>query len=47
MPVTDMFWGDRYGSVTDPSGHEGGIATRIEDVTTEEALEALKTQLPH
>jgi PhnB protein len=22
MPVDDMFWGDRYGKVTDPFGHE-------------------------
>lgn len=22
MPVTDMFWGDRYGKVEDPYGHQ-------------------------
>src|SRR6476661_2481015 len=22
MPVTNMFWGDRYGKLTDPFGHE-------------------------
>ena len=22
MPIDDMFWGDRYGKVTDPFGHE-------------------------
>ncbi len=22
MPLTDMFWGDRYGKLTDPFGHE-------------------------
>jgi PhnB protein len=22
MPVTDMFWGDRYGKLSDPFGHE-------------------------
>jgi PhnB protein len=36
MPLTDMFWGDRYGKVTDPFGHSWGIATRTEDVTPEE-----------
>lgn len=36
MPVTDMFWGDRYGKVTDPFGHEWGIATHKEDVLPEE-----------
>ena len=36
MPLTDMFWGDRYGKVTDPFGHHWGIATHIEDVSPEE-----------
>jgi len=36
MPVTDMFWGDRYGSVLDPFGHQWQIATHKEDVTPEE-----------
>lgn len=33
MPVTDMFWGDRTGTVVDPFGHTWSIATHIEDVT--------------
>lgn len=36
MPATDMFWGDRYGQVTDPFGHLWSIATHKEDVTPEE-----------
>ncbi|MFQ5494514.1 MAG: VOC family protein [Phycisphaerae bacterium] len=36
MPVTDMFWGDRYGKVTDPFGHEWAIATHKQDLTPEE-----------
>jgi len=36
MPVTDMFWGDRFGKVTDPYGHHWGIATHTEDVAPEE-----------
>jgi PhnB protein len=36
MPLMNMFWGDRYGKVTDPFGHEWGIATHIEDVPPEE-----------
>ena len=36
MPLTDMFWGDRYGKVTDPFGHEWGLATRKENVAPEE-----------
>jgi PhnB protein len=36
MPVADMFWGDRYGQVTDPFGHSWGMATHKEDLTPEE-----------
>ncbi|MEE8170308.1 MAG: VOC family protein [Phycisphaerae bacterium] len=36
MPMADMFWGDRYGKVTDPFGHEWSIATHKEDLTPEE-----------
>jgi PhnB protein len=34
MPVADMFWGDRYGKVGDPFGHEWGLATHKEDLTS-------------
>jgi PhnB protein len=36
MPIADMFWGDRYGIITDPFGHKWAIATRKEDLTVEE-----------
>lgn len=36
MPLEDAFWGDRYGTVTDPFGHQWGIATHQEDVSEEE-----------
>ena len=36
MPLDKMFWGDRYGKVTDPFGHQWGLATHVEDVTPEE-----------
>ena len=36
MPPTDMFWGDRFGKLKDPFGHEWAMATHIEDVTPEE-----------
>ena len=36
MPVTDMFWGDRHGQVTDPFGHRWSLATRTEDVSPRE-----------
>jgi PhnB protein len=36
MPVADMFWGDRYGKLTDPFGHSWSLATHIEDVAPQE-----------
>jgi uncharacterized glyoxalase superfamily protein PhnB len=42
MPVTDMFWGDRYGKLTDPFGHKWSIATRKRNMTSEEIEEGQK-----
>jgi uncharacterized glyoxalase superfamily protein PhnB len=39
-PLEDAFWGDRYGKVTDPFGHEWGIATRVKDLSPQEMQEA-------
>jgi PhnB protein len=39
MPVEDQFWGDRFGTVSDPFGHHWGIATHTEDLTPEEIAE--------
>ena len=36
MPLTDMFWGDRFGGIVDPFGHRWSIATHVEDVSEEE-----------
>jgi PhnB protein len=41
-PLEDAFWGDRYGKITDPFGHEWGIATRVKDMTEEEMERAGK-----
>ena len=41
-PLEDAFWGDRYGKVTDPFGHEWGIATRVKDLSPEEMEKAGK-----
>jgi uncharacterized glyoxalase superfamily protein PhnB len=40
MPLMDQFWGDRYGIVTDPYGHQWSIATHIKDVSQEEMQKA-------
>jgi PhnB protein len=42
MPVADMFWGDRFGSFTDPFGHNWGLSTHVEDLTEPEIEERAK-----
>lgn len=36
MPMEDMFWGHRYGVVSDPFGHKWSIATVVREVSPEE-----------
>jgi PhnB protein len=36
MPPADMFWGDRYGVLKDPFGHNWSIAHHMRDMTPEE-----------
>jgi uncharacterized glyoxalase superfamily protein PhnB len=36
MPLQDMFWGDRYGQLTDPFGHTWSIAKHLEDLSPDE-----------
>jgi PhnB protein len=40
MPVSDMFWGDRYGKLVDRFGHKWSIATHKRDISAEEIEEA-------
>ena len=37
----DMFWGDRYGVVTDPFGHNWSFATHVKDLTPAEIRAAM------
>ncbi len=39
-PLEDAFWGDRYGKVTDPFGHEWGLATRMKEMSPEAMQQA-------
>jgi PhnB protein len=41
MPPADQFWGDRYGSVTDPFGHAWSMATHVRDVSEAEMKQAM------
>src|SRR5260370_30010691 len=43
MPVSDMFWGDRYGQVEDPFGHQWSFATHKQDLTREQLAQNAKT----
>ena len=36
MPISDTFWGDRYGQVEDPFGHQWSIATQQHVYTPEQ-----------
>jgi uncharacterized glyoxalase superfamily protein PhnB len=42
MPVQDMFWGDRAGSLTDPFGYNWMLATHTRDLTPEQIAEGAK-----
>lgn len=44
MPVADMFWGDRFGKLKDPFGHEWSMATHIANPTKEEMMKAMEEQ---
>jgi uncharacterized glyoxalase superfamily protein PhnB len=41
VPLTNMFWGDRYGKLTDPFGHHWSIAEHLEDLTPEQMKERM------
>ncbi len=42
MPVDNMFWGDRVGTVQDPFGYKWMLATHVEDLTPEEIEQGAK-----
>ena len=46
MPVTDMFWGDRYGQVQDPFGHNWSIATHKRDLTDAQIQQEMAKMMP-
>ena len=42
MPVADLFWGDRYGVLEDPFGHQWSVATHQRDVSQQEFQDAVE-----
>jgi uncharacterized glyoxalase superfamily protein PhnB len=47
MPPADMFWGDRYGAITDPFGHKWSFGTHIKDLTPEQMQAGMKEAFAH
>ncbi len=45
MPMTDMFWGDRMGKVTDPFGNNWVIAAHEWEYTEDEMREKQKQMM--
>ncbi|MDT5101148.1 MAG: PhnB protein [Mycobacterium sp.] len=44
MPVDDQFWGDRYGVLRDPFGHQWSMGQPVREVSMDEIEEAMKRQ---
>ncbi len=47
VPLSNMFWGDRYGQLTDPFGHEWSVATHVEDVSPDEMKKRQQAAFAH
>ena len=45
LPIADAFWGDRYGVVEDPFGHQWAIASHQHDYTPEQVAANAKAFL--
>lgn len=44
MELADQFWGDRYGMVRDPFGHQWSLGQPVREVGMDEIEEAMKAQ---
>lgn len=43
MPLEDQFWGDRYGMVRDPFGHQWSLGQPVREVSPEEIAQAMQS----
>jgi PhnB protein len=41
MPVREMFWGERYGVLSDPFGHTWAVSTAREEMTPDEVAQRM------
>jgi PhnB protein len=46
VPATDMFWGDRYGVIADPFGHQWSFARHQKDLAPAEMQAGMKSECP-
>lgn len=44
MPVEDQFWGDRYGVLRDPFGHQWSLGQPVREVSPDEIAKAVNQQ---
>ena len=47
LPLSDQFWGDRYGQIKDPYGHTWSIGAKIREMSPEEIEAASKAHFSH
>ncbi len=43
MPVEDQFWGDRFGVIEDPFGHQWSVSTPKRQMTEAQIVDAART----
>jgi uncharacterized glyoxalase superfamily protein PhnB len=46
LPLQEAFWGDRYGQLMDPYGHRWTLASRVENLSTDEIAERAQELFP-
>ena len=46
MPLEDQFWGDRYGVLADPFGHNWSLGQPVREVSMEEIQSAMSADAP-
>ncbi len=47
MPLSNQFWGDRYGQLKDPFGHMWALGQHIEDVAPDEMARRAEEAFAH
>ena len=45
MPIAEQFWGDRFGTITDPFGHSWSFSTPVRQLSERELREAAQAAM--